>query len=303
MAVHWRSLRMAAGKRATIGLQTRELLRHLRTAAQRSSAAALGGLSSGLTAAGKFRRATLDLVFPAACAGCQAEFAETPPHPNIPLCGACLDEIELIDGPTCRQCGAPVPHIGRDTDRPVAVTRPGGCPRCRGRKLWFDETIAAGVYGGRLRELLLRMKRVEGDGLSLAIGQLVWQQCAGRLAASKADVVVPVPLHWRRRLAHLTNSAAVLGEVLARQLQLPLAERLLRRQRHTKPQASVTPTQRWENVRRAFSVRGGYHLNDAHVLLVDDILTTGATCSEAARALRNTGAARITVVVAARAIH
>jgi predicted amidophosphoribosyltransferase len=64
----------------------------------------------------------------------------------------------------------------------------------------------------------------------------------------------------------------------------------------------LTPPQRWENVRRAFSVRGGYHLKEAHVLLVDDILTTGATCSEAARTLRKAGASRVTVVVAARAI-
>jgi ComF family protein len=295
---------MADSKRATIGLQTRELVRRLGTAARWSSSVALRGAASGFAAAGKMRRATLDLVFPAACASCQAEFADHPPDPNLPLCSACLDEIELIDGPTCRQCGAPVPRLGRDCDMPaIQVTQPSGCARCRGRKLWFDETIAAGLYSGRLRELLLRMKRVEGDDLSLAIGQLVWQQCSERLGAAKADVVVPVPLHWRRRLAHRTNSAAILGEVLAGRLQLPFAERLLRRRRHTKPQASVTPTQRWENVRRAFSIRGGYHLNEAHVLLVDDILTTGATCSEAARALRKAGAAKITVVVAARAIH
>ncbi|HEY3393955.1 MAG TPA: ComF family protein, partial [Lacipirellulaceae bacterium] len=254
-------------------------------------------------AAGKIRRASLDLVFPAACASCQAEFVDEPPDPNLPFCSACLDEIELIDGPTCRQCGAPVPRLRGDQDMPAIATKPGGCARCRGRKLWFDETIAAGLYSGRLRELLLRMKRFEGDGLSLAVGQLVWQQCSERLGTAKADVVVPIPLHWRRRLAHRTNSAAILGEVLAGQLQAPLAERLLRRQRHTKPQASVTPTQRWENVRRAFSIRGGYHLKNAHVLLVDDILTTGATCSEAARALRKAGAAKITAVVAARAIH
>jgi ComF family protein len=295
---------MAAGERATIGLQARKLARRLREAAQWSSTVALRGAASGLAAAGKMRRATLDLVFPAACASCQAEFADGWPDPSLPLCRACLDEIELIDGPTCRQCGAPVPRLGRDRDMPaIHAAKPGGCARCRGRKLWFDETIAAGVYSGRLRELLLQMKRVEGDGLSLAVGQLVWQQCSERLGAAKADVVVPVPLHWRRRLAHRTNSAAILGEVLAGRLQLPFAERLLQRRRHTKPQASVTPTQRWENVRRAFSIRGGYHLNEAHVLLVDDILTTGATCSEAARALRKAGAAKITVVVAARAIH
>jgi predicted amidophosphoribosyltransferase len=147
------------------------------------------------------------------------------------------------------------------------------------------------------------MKQQQGDALSLAIGELIWQHCGQRLSANEAHVVVPIPLHWRRRLAHRTNSAAMLAEVLSSKLQLPLAEHLLRRRRHTAPQFSLTPPQRWDNVRRAFSVRGGYHLNKAHVLLVDDILTTGATCSEAARTLRKAGAERVTVVVAARAIH
>jgi ComF family protein len=197
-----------------------------------------------------------------------------------------------------------VPRIGRSTDDPKAETlRSDGCARCRGHKLWFDETIAAGLYSDRLRDIVLRMKNTKGDALSLAVGSLVWQQCCQRLAAANADVIAPIPLHWRRRLAHRTNSAAILSEVLSRKLEVPFAERLLRRRKHTQPQSSVTPSQRWDNVRHAFSVRNGYHLNQAHVLLVDDILTTGATCSEAARALRKAGAARITVVVVARAIH
>jgi len=249
--------------------------------------------------------ATLELVFPSACTSCQAELSsEQLGEPGIPICSACIDEIELIEGPTCGRCGAPVPQIAPARGEPATRDfRADGCPRCRGRKLWFDEMIAAGLYSNRLRELVLRMKRAEGDALSLAVGRLLWQQCGARLSAAAADVVVPIPLHWRRRLAHRTNSAAILGEVVSRQLGLPLADRLLRRRRHTKPQASVTPVQRWENVRQAFTVRVGYHLNNAHVLLVDDILTTGATCSEAARALRKAGAARVTVGVAARAIH
>jgi ComF family protein len=174
--------------------------------------------------------------------------------------------------------------------------------RCRGHKLWFDETFAAGLYASRLRELVLRMKQSEGDPLSLAVGQLIWRQCGERLRSADADVVVPIPLHWRRRLARRTNSAAVLAEVLAGRLRVPLATGLLRRRRHTRRQVELTPHQRWDNVRNAFSVRGGYHLNKARVLLVDDILTTGATCSDAARALRKAGAIRVTVAVAARAV-
>jgi ComF family protein len=167
--------------------------------------------------------------------------------------------------------------------------------------LWFDETIAAGSYSGRLRELLLQMKQAEGDAISLAVGQLLWHHCGEQLVRADAHVVVPIPLHWRRRLAHRTNSAAVLAEVFADRLGLPLAAGLLRRRRNTTRQFDLTPPQRWDNIRHAFKIQKGHHLQNANVLLVDDILTTGATCSEAARALHKAGAKRVTVVVVARA--
>ncbi len=294
---------MSANKRTIVGPVPGALARRAATVIHRSSAIGRQRLASGLRAVREFRSAALDIVFPPSCAGCQAELPERLSD-SLQLCNACLDEMELFKGSTCRQCGAPVPDFAHNVapSEQTVVKKPG-CYRCRGRKLWFEETIAAGLYAGKLREALLRMKQQQGDALSLAIGQLLWRECGERLAAADAHVVVPIPLHWRRRLAHRTNSAALLAEILSSRLQLPLAERLLRRRRRTEPQFSLTPPQRWDNVRRAFTVRGGYHLNEAHVLLVDDILTTGATCSEAARALRKAGAARVTVVVAARAIH
>jgi predicted amidophosphoribosyltransferase len=212
--------------------------------------------------------------------------------------------MELFEGPMCERCGAPIPAA---TSTQLAgltpVRKVPGCYRCRGRKLWFDSTIALGHYEGRLRDAILRMKDAEGDALSLAMARLIWQVCGERLTALEADVVAPIPLHWRRRIAHRTNSSALMAEVLSAKLRLPRADGLLRRSRHTHKQFDLSPTQRWENVRRAFVVRAGYHLRDAHVLVCDDILTTGATCSEAARALRDGGAARVTVVVAGRAFR
>jgi ComF family protein len=249
-------------------------------------------------------RGISDIVFPPSCVGCNAELVdEHIPVSDVPLCAACLDEMEFLSEPACRRCGAPVPDMGGAG--PASASRTlgrDGCYRCGGRKLWFDETVAIGLYSGKLRDLVLRMKQGTGDSLSLAVGKLIWQLRGERLAALGADVVVPIPLHWRRRLAHGTNSAALLAEVLAGRLRAPLATGLLRRLRHTRRQFDLTPPERWKNVRNAFSLRAGYHLRKAHVLVVDDILTTGATCSEAARALRAAGAERVTVVVAARTI-
>jgi predicted amidophosphoribosyltransferase len=211
--------------------------------------------------------------------------------------------MEFFSDPLCELCGAPVPFARRTNDGAENSKRlkDRGCYRCRGRRMWFDQTVALGHYGGRLRDLVLQMKQASGDAVSLAIGRLMWERCGDRLAACNFDVVAPIPLHWRRRIAHRTNSAAVLTEVLSAELDVPRADRLLRRTRSTLRQFDLNPPKRWENVRRAFAVRAGYHLKDAHVLLVDDILTTGATCSEAARALRAAGAARVTVAVVARA--
>lgn len=273
-----------------------KLTRFAAGAAQWSAAAARVCTTRARSAAAAWRRATMELVFPGACVHCHAELnpAESAAT-NLPFCRACYDELDMLAEPLCRRCGGPLPQLSKAGPE-------GGCFRCRGNKLWFDETVAAGLYAGISRELVLRMKRADGDPLSLAMGALVWEQCGERLRALEADVVAPIPLHWRRRLVHRTNSAAVLAEVLAGRLNLPLAEGLLRRRRHTLRQSELTPAKRWENVRRAFSVRAGYHLEKAHVLVVDDILTTGATCSEAARTLRGAGAERVTVVVAARAI-
>ncbi|MEX0612743.1 MAG: phosphoribosyltransferase family protein [Pirellulales bacterium] len=273
-----------------------KLTRMAAGAARWSAAAAQSSALAGRSAAVAWRRATVELVFPRACVSCHAELnADEPDTFDVAFCGACYDQLAFLAEPTCRRCGGPLPRLS-------TAAETGGCYRCGGRKLWFDETIAAGLYMDLFRELVLRMKRSEGDALSLAMGELLWRQRGERLAARKADVIVPIPLHWRRRIVHRTNSAAVLAEVLSRRLGIPLAEGLLRRPRHTVRQAELTPPQRWENVRRAFSVRAGYHLRKAHVLVVDDILTTGATCSEAARALRSAGAERVTVAVAGRAI-
>jgi ComF family protein len=242
-------------------------------------------------------RGLVDLVFPAVCIGCGQEQTAANRSDHVPICHECLESLQLFTGQACARCG-----IELSAAAALVPTMRGGCIYCDGRKLWFDATVAAGPYTGRLRELVLRMKQMEGQAVALAIGRVIVARYREQLPGSEPDVVVPVPMHWRRRLSRGANSAAVLAEVVSTELHAPLAEGLLRRRRHTRPQTECTPPQRWDNVRRAFAVAAGYHLNKAHVLLVDDILTTGATCSEAARELRRAGASRVTVVVAARSI-
>jgi hypothetical protein len=198
---------MAGNRRSIVRTSGRHIVRVLAAAARVPTSAARNCVESGMTQAATLRRATVDLLFPRSCVSCQAEMSEG--HrlgSDLPLCEACLDQMELCSGPACRQCGAPVPnfgerHVGENSPAELMDTEKNrDCSRCRGRKLWFDETIAAGLYEGRLRELLLRMKQADGDPLSLAVGRLIWKLCGRRLAALEAHVVAPIPLHWRRRL-------------------------------------------------------------------------------------------------------
>jgi ComF family protein len=132
------------------------------------------------------------------------------------------------------------------------------------------------------------------------VGEL-WAGCAeGRLHALGADLVVPVPLHWRRRWQRGYNQSEALARPLAARLGLSCRPWCLRRIRHTPQQPSQRAAGRLENVRGAFRARGGV-LAGRTILLVDDVLTTGSTASEAARALRQAGARRVVVAVLARA--
>jgi ComF family protein len=279
---------MTAGEKTRIGRQLSGPLRGL----ARRSAHLLG----------TFPRAAMEVAFPTSCVGCDGEIVGTDMNPHdAPFCRACREEFAMNAGHACPRCAMPLP-AGACEAPATDKRRSPGCLHCRGRRFSFHGALAAGRYTGRLRELVLKMKRAEADCVSLAMGRFIWQSCGEQLAAAEADLIAPVPMHWRRRMMHGTNSAALLAEVLAARLHTPLANRLVRRNRNTPPQFSLSPPQRRANVRGCFAVRPSKRLKNAHVLLVDDIMTSGATCNEAARVLRRAGARRVTVVVAARAV-
>jgi ComF family protein len=145
------------------------------------------------------------------------------------------------------------------------------------------------------------MKHAAGEGLAESLG-LLWAEHAGqRLRSAGATVVIPVPLHWRRRWSRGYNQSEALARMLATRLALPCRPRWLRRIRNTPQQTQQTPSARSENVRGAFAARPGSPLAGQTVLLVDDVMTTGSTAGEAARALRAAGAGRVVVAVLARA--
>jgi len=226
----------------------------------------------------------LALLYPGVCAGC----GRAVPPEQMPFCPTCRAALTGDTQPTCPRCASTVgPFTHLD----------GGCPRCRDSVFHFESVLRLGPYDGLLRELILRLKHAGGEGLAEVLGDL-WAEHAGpRLRQLGADVVIPVPLHWWRRLSRGYNQSAALARSLAAALGLPCRPRWLRRVRATAKQTLQTPAARWDNVRGVFAARPHPELRGRTVLLVDDVLTTGGTASEAARALRAAGAARVVVAV------
>jgi ComF family protein len=159
-----------------------------------------------------------------------------------------------------------------------------------------------GIYGGAVRDLVLRMKQARNESLSLAAGRLLAERIAITLDADPADIVVPVPMHWVRRLIRGVNVAELLAESIAARLRIRFDTGVIRCCRKTDKQGTLTPAERRTNVRGAYRVPADSSLRGAHVLLIDDVMTTGATASEIARVLRRSGARSVSVAVVARGV-
>ncbi|MDR3637293.1 MAG: ComF family protein [Isosphaeraceae bacterium] len=232
-------------------------------------------------------RAVEALVFPWECVECGE------PAEGAPFCVDCRRKLLDGQGLVCDRCALPV---GPFTDRT------GGCGRCRGNSLGFDQAIALGRYEGPVRNLCLRLKHERNAWLAPWVVDLLLEAHSALRPLPADACVTAVPLHWRRHWRRGYNQADALAAALARRLSL-CGVRPLRRVVATPPLAPIGRTERAQIMRDAFRPRRGAEivLRGRTVLLVDDILTTGATSGAAARALKRAGAARVIAVVIGRA--
>lgn len=233
-------------------------------------------------------RGIFDLVYPPICLLCRQPL----PIGDADFCPACASALTVDRQSACPRCAA--------TIGPFADVS-NGCAACRDEQYHFDAAIRLGVYQHEeVRDAVLRIKQAAGETLAYALGRLWGRARREFLQKLSVQFIVPVPLHWWRRIERGYNQSTVLAEGLARELKLPCRPGWLRRVRHTPKQTGQTPARRRENVRNAFRAGKCAAMRGAAVLLVDDVLTTGTTCSEAAKALRKAGASRICVAALAR---
>jgi ComF family protein len=233
--------------------------------------------------------AAINLLFPPRCVACGAEFE---PSGDGPLfCAACDGQLAVAPRPTCPRCALAC----SDADLPR-----GDCGDCRSRKLLFQASRTIAPYRNELRHAVLKAKHVAHEPLAIALGQRLAEAVVRMPFSPWPDLVVPVPMHWLKRIWRKTNPAGTMAQAVARQLQLPCANGALICRRFLRRQATLTPAERRRNVRGAFQASSRWKLAGKHVLLVDDVMTTGATAHEASRALLQAGAATIYVATVAR---
>ena len=232
----------------------------------------------------------VDFCFPSLCPYCGQREAG---HDSGSLfCQSCETSCTELAGRQCSRCSASVgPYVDVST----------GCVHCQNERFAFEAVCSLGPYREGLKSACLRAKMQSGYSMTVGLAQHLWRLRRWQMEAWRPELIVPVPHHWWEQLRRPHLSPSNLAETLARKARIPVRLDLLRKVKRTEKQALLPVTKRRTNLKGAFAVAGQADLGGVNVLLVDDILTTGATAHECARTLKQAGAGRVFVAVIARA--
>jgi ComF family protein len=223
----------------------------------------------------------IELVYPKRCVVCKAGIAHTQNIDDL-ICMACWGSIKRNVPPFCCRCGR---HLKKDS------MQKNICAACVKNTLHFDRAFAPCVYEGTTKELIRELKYRGKDYLGTTLGGIMADFIkAFNVPIAYLDMIIPVPLHPSKLREREFNQAQVLGARVAREFHMSVSGGVLIRHRPTRTQTELAPQERLTNMQNAFLVTDRTAVKGKNILLVDDVLTTGATCSEAAYALKNAGA-------------
>ena len=234
----------------------------------------------------RLARIALDLALPPLCPACREPVGE-----QAALCASCWAKLSFISPPYCDRLGTPFAYDpGPGVLSMEAIADPPAYRRARAA-VRYDDISRALVHGLKY-----------SDRLDLAPMLGRWMARAGREILDEADALVPVPLHWRRLWARRFNQSAELAKVISELSGVPVDSDALARTKPTLQQVGLTASERALNVQGAFVVRDRSRVTGRRLLLIDDVLTSGATIDACARALNRAGAEAVDVLVFARVV-
>lgn len=223
-------------------------------------------------------------VFPSRCGFCQNNL----PWGEYYICQDCWRKIDYILPPYCPHCGFPQLEAGLI------------CPHCEGKDYYFNGARSVGWYGGVLKAAINLYKYEKKLRLNEPLGYLLINYWETKRRDYPADVIIPVPLYWRKKREREFNQSELLALRIGRNFKIPVSSHNLVRVSYHRPQVGLSARERWENIRGMFRVKSPRELKDKNILLIDDVYTTGATSNECSRILREGGAKNIWVLTLAR---
>ena len=234
-------------------------------------------------------QALLHLIYPPQCLTCGARVTS-----DFGLCGDCWRDTPFITGLVCQHCGVPLPG----EDRQVNVL----CDDCLTIARPWSAGRAALMYKDNARKLILALKH--GDRLDIARPAAEWMFKAAQPMLVPDMLVVPIPLHWMRLVKRRYNQAAILSSRIAKMAKLDHCPDLLQRSRNTGSQDGLGRDGRFANMSAALTIKGkrATKVDGRHVLLIDDVMTSGATLAAGAEACIAAGASGVSVLVMARVV-
>lgn len=226
-------------------------------------------------------KALLDIIYPKNCLACKRNLKGISAVDNL-VCLECWRKIKRNLPPFCYSCGR---HLGHSNLNKHI------CPRCVRIPLCFDRAFSPCIYEGVIKDLIHEFKYKGKDYLGSTLSKLMIDFIKEyELPMQYIDFIIPVPLHKTRLREREFNQAEILSNYVAKEFNKEVWGNYLIRHRHTRTQTELEDKERFSNVKGSFSVKESGAVRDKNILLVDDVLTTAATSSEAASALKNAGA-------------
>lgn len=232
----------------------------------------------------------LDILYPRHCFACDKSLHE---EKNTYICENCLETIKKSAEKRCSKCGL---KLG-----PGITSSSKGCPECNNINLRFEKCFIVTDNTEPARTLIHQFKYKKHLCLAAPLGSLLTNLLhLHQETISEIDLVVPVPLHWKKKQERGFNQSELIAKKICKSLSLPISTNNLYRIKNTLSQTQLSRLQRQENVKGAFKVKNPEKFFRKNILLVDDVLTTGMTAAECAKSLENAGTSKVFLIVLAR---